>query len=683
MKHLIILVGRALLLAPLAALHAADGAKPATTAGEKERHFTAKQVFDYQQAVIFRDDFQSGLFDKWNFSENDQYRISKENPERIKIVDALGLGTGRKAVRFTVTRAPNSFRSEISLPHESGFHERWYGERILVPKEWVFDPARAADIVMQWHAIPGNGKPTNPNLEISVANTSWHIRQTYGDPPANKKGWQKNLDDPVRPGEWVSWVIHAKWSPGDDGVIQVWKDGKLVVDRKGPNVYGTIGVEYTPYLKTGIYRPEWHLDKDGKREAFEKEKPVATNKVIYITDVKIGSEQAKYGDVAPAAEARSGRRVSSYGVVVTHDHERILKIAGEALKLEPISITQFRSPLSEGGPHDFFSMSDYFWPDPTKPDGKPYVQRDGQSYPGNFNEHRLAIMKLRDATAALAAAYRITQDERYAEKAVQLLWVFFVAPATRMNPNLEHAQVMIGKPAPTRGIGIIDTLHLIEVATAIRTLESSQALMPKKAEPLKQWFRDYLAWLRTSPRGADEGKRTNNHAVAFWLQIAAFSRLTGDETLLAECRRQFKEVFIPNQMAQDGGFPLELKRTKPYAYSIFQLDNMATLCQLLSTPNDNLWTFETADGRGMCKAMAYLYPFLADKSKWPMKPDVEAWEEWPVRQSSLLFAGVALEEEKYFDLWRRLKSDPTLFEIRRNNAITQPVLWLDQPTLPR
>lgn len=369
--------------------------------------------------------------------------------------------------------------------------------------------------------------------------------------------------------------------------------------------------------------------------------------------------------------------------VAAWDRSRILAAADAALSCAPISITQHRAPLSEGGPHDFFSMSDYYWPDPTKPDGKPFVQRDGQSYPGLFNEHRMAVMQLRDAVAALAAAYQVTGGEPYAAKAAELLRVFFVDPATRMNPNLEHAQVMVGKPAPTRGIGIIDTLHLIEVPMAIRALQGSAAFTPELMNGLRGWFRDYLVWLRDNPRGKDEGRRTNNHAVAFWLQVAAFCQVAPDEALLAECRRQFKEVFVAVQMAPDGSFPLELKRTKPYAYSIFQLDNLATLCQLLATAEDNLWTFELPDGRGMRKAMAYLHPYLADKSSWPLAPDVMAWDAWPVRQSSLLFGGLVLGEGTYVELWKKLKPDPADFEIRRNNAITQPVLWLDAAHSPR
>jgi hypothetical protein len=280
-------------------IQAVDVPKPPVDGKVKVRHAGAKEVFDYQQPVMFQDDFQSGQFGKWRFSENDNYQIVHENPDRIKIVDAPGLPAGRKAVRFAVPRAPNSFRSEISLPHEPGFHERWYGERIYVPQDWVFDPSRPVDIVMQWHAIPGNWRATYPNLEISIGNTNWFVRQSFGNAQSKPTRSNLKLDDAVPRGAWVSWVIHAKWSPNDDGLLQIWKDGKLVVERKGPNVYSTIGVEYTPYFKTGIYRPEWHLKDEKGFAAFEKEKPIATNKVIFATDVKIGNERARYEDVAP------------------------------------------------------------------------------------------------------------------------------------------------------------------------------------------------------------------------------------------------------------------------------------------------------------------------------------------------------------------------------------------------
>ena len=130
-------------------------------------------------------------------------------------------------------------------------------------------------------------------------------------------------------------------------------------------------------------------------------------------------------------------------------------------------------------------------------------------------------------------------------------------------------------------------------------------------------------------------------------------------------------------MAPDGSFPRELGRTKPYGYSLFNLEAMATICQILSTPEDDLWTFELPDGRGMRKAMAYMVPYIRDKKSWPKPPDVMYHENWPMRQASLLFGGVALKEPGYLELWSSLPADSGVEEVVRNFFIRQPLLWFD------
>jgi len=376
------------------------------------------------------------------------------------------------------------------------------------------------------------------------------------------------------------------------------------------------------------------------------------------------------GSVAAGSEAP--RPVIDVAAI---DRGRILTAATAALAIPPVTITAFRAELSEGGPNDFYSNGDYWWPDPSKPDGLPYIQRDGESNPGNFNHHRIMLRKMRDAVAALGAAYMLTHEDRYAVKAAELLRVFFLDRETRMNPHLKYAQAIPGR-TPGRGIGIIDTLHLAEVPLAIQVLQPSPAFPPALLTGLKQWFSEYTDWMITSTNGQQEANAGNNHAVAYWLQIATFARLTGDEARRSEARRRFKEIFVAVQMATNGSFPQELRRTKPYGYSIFQLDNMASLCQVLSTPADDLWKFELTDGRGIRKAMAYLYPFLADKSKWPLKPDIQAWEGWPARQPCLLLGGLAFNQPEYLELWKKLPADPADEEVRRNIAVTQPLLWL-------
>ena len=356
------------------------------------------------------------------------------------------------------------------------------------------------------------------------------------------------------------------------------------------------------------------------------------------------------------------------------DRERVLRAADRYLREQPITITAYRSARSAGGPHEYFSEGDYWWPDPANPDG-PYIQRDGHTNPDNFVAHRHALIRLSVHVPALAAAWVLTRQDRYAEHAARHLRAWFVDHATFMEPHLLYAQAIMGR-VTGRGIGIIDTLHLVEVARAIARLEPSRALPPDDREITRKWFARYLEWMTTHEYGIAERDAKNNHGTCWVVQAAEFARLTGRSDVTAFCRGRVKEVLLPNQLAADGSFPEELRRTKPYGYSLFNLDALAAACQILLAPGDNLWTFELPDGRGMRKAMAFMTPFIADKTKWPHKPDVMYHDGWPVRHISLLLAGMAFDQPDYIDLWRRLDPDPTVDEIIRNCPIRQPVLWL-------
>ena len=360
--------------------------------------------------------------------------------------------------------------------------------------------------------------------------------------------------------------------------------------------------------------------------------------------------------------------------VAAFDRSRVLTAANKYLKEQPITITASHSPRSAGGLHDFFSEGDYWWPDPNNPGG-PYIQRDGMSNPNNFVDHRRYLMRLSIQVPALAAAWKITRDARYARKAVSHLRAWFIDESTRMNPNLQYAQAIHGR-FTGRGIGIIDTIHLVEVARAIQVLQPSRALTPAEFKQITQWFGDYLLWLTTSKNGTDERDARNNHGTCWVMQVAAFADLVGDKNLIDYCRNRFKTVLVPNQIAVDGSFPEELRRTKPYGYSLFNLDAMTTVCQILSTQADNLWTFTLADGRGIARAVAYMYPYIKDKKAWPLKADVMYDAEWPMRHSSLLFAGIALRHSDYLDLWKKLPADSDVDEVIRNLFIRQPVLWV-------
>lgn len=368
-----------------------------------------------------------------------------------------------------------------------------------------------------------------------------------------------------------------------------------------------------------------------------------------------------------ADEALTQERQASEQAYVIAQADRILGM--------PVPhITDVISPRSTGGPHDFFSEGDYWWPNPDTADGLPYIRRDGETNPDNFNHHRNLLRRMRDQVAILSRAYQISGRESYAGKACQILDEFFLAEDTCMTPNLNYAQAIAGV-CPGRGIGVIDTIHLTDIPFAVQALLSSSSLSGQLLLGLKAWFAAYLDWMLTSPNGIDEMNTHNNHSVCFFMQAAVFALFTDNEEVLSFCRGQFRSRLIP-QMAADGSFPLELARTKPYNYSAFILDNMVTLCHILSTPGDNLWQYRSPEGYSIKKALDFMAPYVLDKSTWPYPRDVMHFDSFPVRYSFLIFAGCTLGRQEYIDFFYSLPKASKDEEAQRNLAVNQPLLWM-------
>jgi hypothetical protein len=356
--------------------------------------------------------------------------------------------------------------------------------------------------------------------------------------------------------------------------------------------------------------------------------------------------------------------------VAAFDRARVLRNARKYLADKPVTVTSAQSQRSTGGTHDFFSEGDYWWPDPKNPDG-PYIQRDGMTNPDNFVEHRKFLMKLSVQMPALTAAWKLTRDRRYSDQAAAHVRAWFVDEATRMNPNLQYAQAIHGRTTG-RGTGVIDTIHLVEVARAIPLLAEAGSLSASEFDAAKKWFAEYTLWMTTSKNGMEERDAKNNHATCWLMQVAAFAQLIGDQELLTYSANRFRTVILPGQIDPDGSQPLELARTKPYGYCLFNLEALTAVCRIV----DDLWAFATPDGRSARQAVEYMFPYIRDKKSWRKPPDVMYFEYWPMRQEALLFAGLAYQRSDYLDVWKRLPADSEVDEVVRNYFIRQPVLWV-------
>jgi hypothetical protein len=375
---------------------------------------------------------------------------------------------------------------------------------------------------------------------------------------------------------------------------------------------------------------------------------------------------------APAAWARTKARALDIRAI---ERRRLLPQSRAWLDLAPRTIATIPAPRSPAGRQDYYSEGDYWWPDPANPGGA-YIRRDGRSNPDKFDGHRDALIAFGRAVPALAALWDLTGEARFAKAAMRHLAAWFVDPATRMNPNLNHAQAIIGVN-DGRAIGVIDTLQIVEVARAV-------ALFARKNAPgyaairagVDAWFADYLDWLNTSPFGTTERDEKNNHGSCWLLQAASLAALLGRKDVLADARARLQTVIIPTQIEPGGRQPLELARTKPYAYALFNLDVLAATAWLLGKGTGELIGWKTPDGRSIGGAIDWMAPYIADKSRWPIAPDIEYFEGFPVRQPSLLFGGLAQKRSDWLGLWQRLDPDPAIGEVVRNFPVRQPLLWL-------
>ena len=321
--------------------------------------------------------------------------------------------------------------------------------------------------------------------------------------------------------------------------------------------------------------------------------------------------------------------------------------AHDASDLAPVSVLDKTTTPPSGDKHDYMSQAPYWWPDPSKPGGRPYIRKDGERNPEiNLLPDHDNLGRLGSAVSTLGLAYQVTRRETYASHAAELVRVWFLNPDTRMNPHLNFGQGIPGINEG-RGIGIIETRGLPELLDAVMMIAGSSAWKGADDGALHAWMTAYLRWLINSQHGIDESTNGNNHETWYDVQVAGLALYTGQKDL-ARKTLNGSRARIARQIEPDGRQPRELERTRSWDYSIFNLRAFFDLAVLGQHVGVDLWRYETPDGRGLRKALDYLVPFAAGEKKWP-----EA-QITPFRPGELHVllrrAAVAWKEPKYREL---------------------------------
>lgn len=298
-------------------------------------------------------------------------------------------------------------------------------------------------------------------------------------------------------------------------------------------------------------------------------------------------------------------------------YKSLLAQAEKAMVEGPFSVMQKKQVAASGDKHDYLSLAPYWWPDPEKEDGLPWIRKDGVVNPmtRGSNVDDPAKDRFINNVKVLSLAYFFSGKNKYARKVKQLLRVWFLDEETRMNSNLNYAQGIPGKNTG-RGFGIIEFSGISHIITAIEILELKNKIPIEMNQDLRTWLNDYLMWLQTSEFGVFEKTRTNNHGSLYDVQVVSLLRfLEKNEEAKTVLNTVFNERIEP-QIIADGSQPHELKRTKALSYSILNLSALTKLAYHGRQLDVDIWGMNSDDG-DLMKAFDFLFPYIEENKIWP------------------------------------------------------------------
>lgn len=329
-----------------------------------------------------------------------------------------------------------------------------------------------------------------------------------------------------------------------------------------------------------------------------------------------------------------------------------LKFSANRMQDLPLrSVTEKTGLAPSGDIHDYLSSSRYFWPDPSKPDGLPWKRQDGRINPVVLSDRydKAASDAMFSTVITLAAAYFFVGDEAYAGRAAEQVRVWFLDPATKMNPHLSFAEGVPGG-ASGRAQGLIEFSKLVDIFDAVALLAASPAWTVDDAAQFRQWMESYDAWLSTHKFAVKEDAAKNNHGTYFDAQRAALAVHLGKTDAARALIERAKSKRIAAQILADGTQPEELARANSWFYSAFNLIALMDLASIGEHVGVDLWRYTSDDGRSIRAALDFLLPFAFEGKAWPYTGTVEAG----LLYESLLRAAVGFDEPRYAELARSI-----------------------------
>ena len=299
--------------------------------------------------------------------------------------------------------------------------------------------------------------------------------------------------------------------------------------------------------------------------------------------------------------------------------KRLLRDAEKALDVEPMSVVDKEKTPPSGNKHDYMSLGRYWWPDPSKPDGLPYIRKDGETNPeiGDYRDHEKFTTICNNAFT-LGLAYFFTGRKEFAHHACGLVRTWFLDSTTAMTPHLDYSQSIPGR-STGRGTGVLDGRHTALVIDAIGLMRASGEWSDADDAALRAWFGRYTDWLVTSKNGMDEAAAENNHGTWYDAHVLPSALYSGRKDIALKIAREVPAKRIFAQIRADGTQPEELARTRSWHYSIFNLEAFVRLSIQTKRLGVDLWSAKGPDGQSLRAAIDALLPYARKEREWTYK----------------------------------------------------------------
>ncbi len=336
-------------------------------------------------------------------------------------------------------------------------------------------------------------------------------------------------------------------------------------------------------------------------------------------------------------------------------YSALIRKADKMIQEHHVSVMDKKHIPISGDKHDYMSLSRYYWPNPNTENGLPYISKDGKTNPEIKEYDRETLEKMSVRVRTLALAYFFSENEKYALAGIEQIKVWFSNTKTKMNPNMNYAQIIPGKNGEKgNAFGVLDGYSFVEMLDGVLLLEQSENFSSALKKEMRQWFKEYVHWLLNSEQGQQERNAKNNHGTTFDTQLLTYAFFVQDFELAKTIFNNFGKRRVKTQIDVDGKQAQELKRTRSFHYSWYNVSHILDFYIVAQNNGLDVANELATAGVNFKRALDFLYQYVKpNAAPWPYTEisNKETIKKKIVQDLCRFYLMIDSSQKEYFDLF--------------------------------